>query len=280
MATQSKVIFLDVDGTYVNERGLVPASAQDAVVAARANGHRVFLCTGRSLAELWDHIMEAGFDGIIASAGGYIELDGQVLLHRSVPIEDVRHVVEFFGAHRIDYYLEANSGLYGSPNSKHRLRQLLYGGITDEDILAELEKGLGPFIDSLIDDQDLVRSDINKISFLGSEVSIEAIRAEFGGSFEVIPATVPQFGANSGEMSIPGIHKATAIALLLAHLGIDQADTIAFGDGLNDLEMFDYVHVGVAMATAHPTLVAAADRVTGGPDEDGIAAGFAACGLL
>lgn len=280
MTTRSKVVFLDVDGTFVNDRGLVPDSARDAVVTARANGHRVFLCTGRSLAELWDHIMEAGFDGVIASAGGYVEVNGDVLLHRSVSVEDVRHVVEFFDAHGVDYYLEANSGLYGSPNSKHRLRQLLYGGVTDEDMLAELEKGLGPFIDSLIDDQDLLRSDINKISFLGSNVSIETIRAEFGDAFEVIPATVPQFGANSGEMSLPGIHKATAIELLAAHLGLERADMIAFGDGLNDLEMLEYVQVGVAMATAHPTLLAAADTITGGPDEDGIAAGFAALGLL
>ena len=165
-----KAVFLDVDGTYVNDRGVVPESARRAVVAARANGHQVFLCTGRAVAELWDHIVEAGFDGLIASAGGYVELDGQVLLHRSISEDGVRHVVEFFDTHGVEYYLEANSGLYGSRNSKSRLRELVFAGVSDEGVLAELEKGLGPFIDSLIVDQDLVRSDINKVSFLDSDL--------------------------------------------------------------------------------------------------------------
>lgn len=44
MSAQSrKVVFLDVDGTYVNERGVVPPSAERAVRAARANGHLVLL---------------------------------------------------------------------------------------------------------------------------------------------------------------------------------------------------------------------------------------------
>lgn len=275
-----KAIFLDVDGTYVNDRGVVPDSARRAVVAARANGHQVFLCTGRAVSELWDDVMEAGFDGVIASAGGYVELDGEVLLHRSIPVADVRRVVEFFDSHGIDFYLEANSGLYGSRHSKARLRELVFGGVTDESVLAELERGLGPFIDLLVVDQELVRADINKVSFLDSEVPIERVRAEFAGTLTVIPATVPMFGPNSGEMSIPGVHKASAIELLLAHAGIGREDTIAYGDGHNDLEMITFVQTGVAMGNALPGLKAAADVITGGPDEDGIYTSFVALGLI
>lgn len=275
-----KAIFLDVDGTYVNDRGVVPDSARRAVVAARANGHQVFLCTGRAVSELWDDVMDAGFDGVIASAGGYVELDGEVLLHRSIPVADVRRVVEFFDSHGIDFYLEANSGLYGSRHSKARLRELVFGGVTDESVLAELERGLGPFIDLLVVDQELVRADINKVSFLDSEVPIERVRDEFAGTLTVIPATVPMFGPNSGEMSIPGVHKASAIELLLAHAGIGREDTIAYGDGHNDLEMITFVQTGVAMGNALPGLKAAADVITGGPDEDGIYTSFVALGLI
>lgn len=249
-----KAVFLDVDGTFVNDRGLVPSTAREAVIRARANGHLVFLCTGRSLAELWDEIMEPGFDGVIAAAGGYVEYQGEVLLHRNLPVEEVQRVVEFFDRHGVSYFLEANSGLYSSRNVRARLRELIFGRVTEEDILAELEKGLGGFIDSVIVDANPVRDDINKISFLDSDVPIDSIRAEFAGAFEVIHATVPMFGPNSGEMSIPGIHKATAIELLVEHAGIPRDDTIAYGDGINDLEMLQYVNVGVAMGNApsHP----------------------------
>jgi hydroxymethylpyrimidine pyrophosphatase-like HAD family hydrolase len=176
---------------------------------------------------VWDEILEPGFDGVIASAGGYVEYEGKVLLHRSLPVEEVRHVVEFFDRHGVEYLLESNSGLYGSRRARERLRELIFGGVTDEDILAELEKGLGGFIDSLVIDPDPVRSDINKISFLDSPLTIEQIRAEFAGALHIIHATVPMFGPNSGEMSIPGIHKATAIELLIEHAGMARVDTIA-----------------------------------------------------
>jgi len=275
-----KAVFLDVDGTFVNERGVVPPSARDAVIAARANGHQVFLCTGRSTAELWDEIMEPGFDGVIASAGGYVEYEGEVLLHRSVPVEHIRHAVEFFHRHGIEYYLEANSGLYGSARAPHRLRELIFGGVTDEDVLAELERGLRGFVDSLVIGADPLRTDINKISFLDSDVSIDRIQAEFAGEFEVIPATVPMFGPNSGEMSIPGIHKATAIELLIEHAGIPREHTIAYGDGRNDIEMLTFVEVGVAMGNAHPALLEVADVVTADTDHHGIALGFQSLGLV
>jgi len=275
-----KAVFLDVDGTFVNDRGVVPPSAREAVVAARANGHKVFLCTGRSIAQLWDEIMEPGFDGVIASAGGYVEYEGKVLLHRSVPVEEVRRVVELFDRNAVEYLLESNSGLYGSRRAKERLRELIFAGVTDEDILAELEKGLGGFIDSVIIDPYPVRDDINKVSFLDSHLTIEQIRAEFEGAFSVMHATVPMFGPNSGELSIPGIHKATAIELLIEHAGISLEDTIAYGDGLNDMEMLQFVGTGVAMGSARPALLDVADLVTADADHDGIQLSFRALGLV
>jgi Cof subfamily protein (haloacid dehalogenase superfamily) len=275
-----KAVFLDVDGTFVNDRGVVPPSAREAVVAARANGHKVFLCTGRSMSELWEEILEPGFDGVIAAAGGYVEYEGEVLLHRCVPVEEVRQVVEFFDRNGVEYFLESNSGLYGSRRARERLRELIFGGVTDEDILAELEKGLGGFIDSVIIDPDPVRNDINKISFLDSPLSIEQVRAEFEGGFNIIHATVPMFGPNSGEMSIPGISKATAIELLIEHAGIARKDSIAYGDGLNDLEMLRFVEVGVAMGNARPALLEVADLVTADADHDGILLSFRDLGLI
>ena len=81
-------------------------------------------------------------------------------------------------------------------------------------------------------------------------------------------------------MSIRGVHKASGIEAALEFLGIDRADSVAFGDGFNDLEMLAYVGVGVAMGDAPPEVKAVADRITGSPEEDGIRNGFAALGLI
>ena len=68
-----KIIFFDVDGTLVDVRPsqeYIPASTVKAVQATRAKGNLCFLCTGRSKAEIFDHIMDVGFDGIIGAGGG------------------------------------------------------------------------------------------------------------------------------------------------------------------------------------------------------------------
>lgn len=266
-----KVIFLDVDGTLVNDNGIIPKSAKIAVKEARENGHYIFLCTGRSKAELFEHIMEIGFDGVIAAAGGYIEHDNKVVMHKKVKNEDVKHLVTYFDENNINYYLESNGGLFASKNCKNKLREIIFGDPNlDSKVREELEEGMNPFIECLIEGEDLIRDDINKISFLGSETPIEVIKREFSSKFNVISSTVPIFGENSGELSLPGIHKASAIEILLNHLNLSREDTLAYGDGINDTEMLEFVKVGIAMGNAKEELKKIANDITDTHDEDGI----------
>ena len=65
-----KIIFFDVDGTLVDvrpAREYVPESTIKAVRETRKKGNLCFLCTGRSLAEIYPHILDVGFDGIIGA---------------------------------------------------------------------------------------------------------------------------------------------------------------------------------------------------------------------
>ena len=103
--------------------------------------------------------------------------------------------------------------------------------------------------------------------------------SKFGAELDVIGDTIPRFGANMGELALPGVHKATAIERLLAEVGIDRADTIAFGDGTNDLEMLDYVAVGVAMGDSPAVVRDAADLVVPAASDEGLAIGFRRLGL-
>lgn len=266
-----KIIFLDVDGTLVNDNGIIPESAKLAVKEARNNGHYIFLCTGRSKAELFEHIMEIGFDGVIAAAGGYIEHENTVVMHKKVKNEDVKHLVTYFDENNINFYLESNGGLFASKNCKNHLREIIFGDPNlDVKVREELEEGINPFIECLIEGEDLIRDDINKISFLGSSISIETIKKEFSSKFNVISSTVPIFGENSGELSLPGIHKALAIEILLDHLSLSKEDTFAYGDGINDTEMLEFVKVGVAMGNAKEELKKISDDVTDTHDENGI----------
>lgn len=66
--------------------------------------------------------------------------------------------------------------------------------------------------------------------------------------------------------------KARGIKDMCAYYGVDVRDCMAFGDGMNDLEMFDLVGFAVAMGDAQPALIARADFVTGTIEERGIQA--------
>ena len=79
-----KVIFIDVDGTLVDYENHLPESAVEAIRKARKNGHRVYICTGRSKAEVYQNIWDIGLDGMIGGNGSYVEDDGKVLMHQSL----------------------------------------------------------------------------------------------------------------------------------------------------------------------------------------------------
>jgi hydroxymethylpyrimidine pyrophosphatase-like HAD family hydrolase len=96
----------------------------------------------------------------------------------------------------------------------------------------------------------------------------------------VITGTIPRLGTASGEVSLPGVNKGTAILLLLDILGIDVADSLALGDNNNDLEMLAAVGTGIAMGNGTPEAKAAADEVTAAVDEDGLAHAFLRHGLI
>ena len=76
-----KVVFLDVDGTMVNEKGEIPESAQYAVRTAQANGHRMVVCSGRSRFQIYDALLELGFSGIVGGAGAFVEDEGKEFYH-------------------------------------------------------------------------------------------------------------------------------------------------------------------------------------------------------
>jgi hydroxymethylpyrimidine pyrophosphatase-like HAD family hydrolase len=85
-------------------------------------------------------------------------------------------------------------------------------------------------------------------------------------------AAVTQAGLGFVEILPPGVNKATGLAMVTANLGVDPAEVLVFGDMPNDVPMFEWAGWGrVAVANAHPSVLAVADEVTLGNDEDGVA---------
>jgi hypothetical protein len=272
-----RAIFLDIDGTYAHH-GRVPAGHAEAVRQARAAGHVVLLCTGRPTTMLPEHILAAGFDGIVAAAGGYVRIDGEVLIDQRFPAPLARRALAVLTAHDVAFLLEAPEALYGPPSLDRRLAALFATRLDPQP--GEPNHGLPDMFARLTMSADLQGASFGKITCFDSPVPVAALRDEIGGPIGVIPSSIPGMGEESGEIFLQGVHKAVGMQLAARYLGVADDDVVAFGDGLNDVEMLAAAGVGVAIEGADPRVLAVADRVAAGPEQDGLVAAFRELGLI
>ena len=84
-----KVIFIDVDGTLLDYENKLPASADRAIKEARKNGHRVYICTGRSEVEVYDYISDIGGNG------SYVKDEDTAVMHQLITLEQCKHIVDW-----------------------------------------------------------------------------------------------------------------------------------------------------------------------------------------
>ena len=275
-----KILFIDIDGTLVDYENRLPASAVKAIRMARAAGHRVYLCSGRSKAENKQEIWDIGLDGYIGGNGSYVESYGEVVMHQLVTPEQCRRIVDWLHSRKLEFYLESNSGLYGSENFRQRAVPVMKEycrrkGKADAD-----QASPDTVFPTMIYGADLYRDDVNKVSYIldsyqdfldAREQLPDLQNGTWGGAGET---------ALFGDLGVKGITKAHAVEVLLKHLNARQEDTIAFGDAAVDIPMFEVCAQSCCMGSGGDGAKAAADYVTTAVEEDGLYNAFVHFGLL
>jgi hypothetical protein len=127
--------------------------------------------------------------------------------------------------------------------------------------------------DTVVDHIDaLLHRPAVKLMLRHPELEVDALAAEA----RALAGELAEITFSSGEdalleMSARGVSKASALAALCAQRSIDAAEVVAFGDMPNDLPLLRWAGRGIAVANAHPDVLAAADEVTAANDEDGVA---------
>lgn len=277
-----KIIFLDVDGTLVDYDNRIPESAVKAIRLARDKGHKVYVCTGRSRAEMQPEIWDIGIDGMIGGNGSYVEDNEEVVMHQLISKDDAKHIVDWLHSRGLEFYLESNNGLFASENFKEAARPVLreYSlrkGKTEEEVKdQEAEDALH----GLIYGGELYRDDLNKVSFILSDYQDHLDSIEEFPNLEAHTWGGRGETALFGDLGVKDINKAHAIAVLLKYLGAEQKDTIAFGDAKIDIPMLDYCQIGVSMGNGGPEILKMADMVTDDVAEDGLYNAFEKLGLF
>ncbi len=271
----SKLLFFDIDGTLVDFNRKMPDSAMAALRKVQRHGHKVMLCTGRSISQIYPYLLDFGFDGIVGAAGAYVEYEGKVIYHKTYGKEMIRQLLTIFEASDISYMLQQKDGCYLSMKSLHYFKDTLLQSKQVQslpEVLAAMQKSLGNVvIDNHIPRHPSAYAGTENVLYVNSPLSVEELQKQVGPTLTVTP---PSFGIpkpDQGEITMAGVTKAYGIQQIIDYTGALREDTIAFGDAANDLNMILFAGLGVAMGNATPEIKEAADFVTADISDDGIA---------
>ena len=268
-----KLLFLDIDGTLTAPGAAVPPqSAMDAVCRARQAGHTILLATGRNPIIL-DPLLRLGFDGAIACAGGYVFCGGQVLY--DCPMEDaVRdEALRLFRENGACRTLEARDACYCDEDMDELLASA-------SDALVQWHRafraqfGIRPMRE--YDGRPLYKMMYTCVG----EDRLAPVRAALSDRFRfVMQEAFSVSGIHSGEIINRRFSKGSGVRIAAETLGFSLADTIAFGDSMNDLEMMETVGCSVCMENGCEELKRISDLVCPSVEDDGLARAFAQLGL-
>lgn len=280
---KQKLIFLDIDGTLLPPGEMaVPKSAVDAIHCAQANGHKVFLCTGRNL-RMTEPLFHYGFDGFVCSAGGYVGCDGKILVDLPMEPEQVQGLRDALGRCGAECTLEVRDDTYGGIKMIERFAKLFPKKPGAANSEAERWRKMMEFGMTIRPIEEYHGEPVYKIVFIApNEECLSEVKRLYEDQFVFCESRLgdEKGGIVNGELINRKFNKGTGIKAICEFLGCSLEDTIGFGDSDNDLQMTDVVGVSVCMANGSENLKRLCDRICPAVTEDGIAKEFAALGLI
>ncbi len=274
-----KLIFLDIDGTLVSAMAKPSFLVTEAICKAREKGHKVFLCTGRNMPIIGSDILEVGFDGVIASAGGHIEVEGNVIFDYLLSEELIQECLSIFHSYGIFCRIESPEGIFTDPQMEELLRTAKLDPKNSELIRMqkEIEAGI-----PILPYKSYPQKGAYKICFTSTTLeAVEKAKKYLEDRFSFV---VHPYGDSTncfnGEIIWRGVDKGKGMQVVCQYYGALLQDTVAFGDSMNDYEMMACAGVSVAMGNACFELQQMADIVCGNVWEDGIYYEFQRMGFI
>ncbi|MDR2042469.1 MAG: Cof-type HAD-IIB family hydrolase [Tannerella sp.] len=257
-----KAVFFDIDGTLVSfKTHRVAPSTLAALEALRDGGVKVFVATGRMLPMI-DVLDGIPFDGYITYNGAYCVDAGRrnLIYECPVPQEDLEALVR---------HLEKDPfPVAFMPEDAITINYV-------DDVVREVARLVDVSPPRVEDPRETIRRDVFQLCPYVDDEKMRYLERH------VLPHCqssrwMPLFA----DVNVRGVSKQTGIDRMLEYYGLNLDETMAFGDGGNDIPMLRHVAVGVAMGNAADHVKAAAHYITTPVDDDGIAQAFRHFGML
>lgn len=256
-----KAVFFDIDGTLISfKTNKIPESTQNSIKKIREKGIKVIVATGRSINTL-AHISHIEFDGFITFNGGYCATtDGEILSKQIINPNDIQNLVNYAENFPLSFSL-----MYEDKVEINDATPEVVG------MYAHVNLPVPPIHDKEnIDIHHVLQANI----FLGPEAEKEFMQTVMPNS------TASRWTPLFADVNPGGVSKQIGVETFCQHFGIDVSETMAFGDGGNDITMLKLTKIGIAMGNANDNVKEMADYITEDVDNDGIEKALIHFGLL
>lgn len=255
-----KAIFFDIDGTLVSfKTHEVPAEVVKAINDLREKGIKVFIATGRHFSSI-NNLGDLQFDGYITLNGGYCFSGNHIIYKHHIPKEDIGKLLDYL-QYKESFpciLVRENSAIMNFENetTEHIFTMLNF----PKPPVGDLRKAAEEDVYQLIAFFDKDKEE----EMMGIMSGCEATRW-YPSFTDVVPA---------------GSSKRIGIDKVIEYFGISLNETMAFGDGGNDITMLKHAGIGIALGNADDEVKNSADYVTTSVDDNGVVNALKHFGLM
>ena len=277
------LLALDLDGTLLNSRGLLPERNVRAIAEARARGVRVALVTGRRFRDARPLALELGLDVPVIAHNGALTKHARTLETVAVkllPLEAAREVLRVGRAEGADALVSDDpqgAGLlvydHLSEDNTALAKYVAWSRRIHGDEAEEAVRRV-PSLEEYLDHAPV------HVAFSGNCATMrrldETLRRELGGSIKVLSTMYPKQDFALVDVLHPEVSKGVGVAAVAAEYGLKREEVMAIGDNFNDLEMLGFAGISVVMGNAEAALRDSLSNiadfhVTATNDEHGVA---------
>ena len=259
-AKKTKIVFFDIDDTLrVKKTGYIPESIKAVFKGVKEKGILTGIATGRGYYGVVEDIRDLEPDYFVTINGTYvINRKGEEIYNQPL----AREVTEAFVAWCKEIGIAWGFAGKDKPVVSER-----------SDLIDDAMKPVYGLCD-VEPDFHLSNDVYHMWTFAENDGELE-LPEELATHVRLVP-----WHEHSSDVVANGISKASGVEHVLEHENLKPVNAMMFGDGPNDMEIFDYVGLKVAMGNATPELKEKADYVTGTVEEDGIFNALEELGLV
>ena len=249
-AKKIKIIFFDIDDTLRNSKtGFVPSTIPRVFKQLREKGILTGIATGRGIFGVVPEIKALNPDFFVTLNGAYIEdKKGNVIYSNKIARDKVKEYIAWTKEEGIEY------GLVGSHEAKLSRRTEM------------ISQAIDPIYPDLDVDPDFYqKEDIYQMWTFEDQGDDLTLPESLASTLRMV-----RWHEHSSDVVPISGSKAAGVAKVVDQLGLKPENVMVFGDELNDLELFDYAGISVAMGISHEKIKEKADYITKTLEEDGI----------